>query len=56
MNTGRNAARRLKKEVTNARAPPHDEQVPPTKDTAKSDQAPAIPPPMTEVKMRTILA
>ena len=47
INTRRNSARRLEEEVAYAGAPPHDEQVPPLKENANVDQAPANPPPMT---------
>ncbi|TMX05451.1 hypothetical protein EJD97_020345 [Solanum chilense] len=52
MNTRRNAVRRLEKEVANAGAPPHYEQVPPLKENANVDQALANPPPMMKVEMR----
>ena len=56
MNTRRNAAQRLEEEVSYAGVPPLDEQVPPLEKNANVDQAPANPPPMTEVEMRAILA
>ena len=56
MNTRRNATRRLKEEVANAGAPPHDEQVLPLEENANVDQALANPPPITEAEMRAILA
>ena len=56
MNTRRNATRRLEEEVANARAPPHDEQVPPFEENANVDQALANPPPMTKAEMRAFLA
>ena len=55
MNTGRNAARRLKEEVAHAGSTPHDEQVPPPEENANVDQAPDNFPPMTEEEMRVIL-
>ena len=55
VNTGRNAARRLKEEVAHAGSTPHDEQVPPHEENANVDQAPDNFPPMTEVEMRVIL-
>ena len=56
MITRRNATRRLEEEVSNARAPPHGNQVPPLQEKGNVDQAPANPPPMTEAYMRAILA
>ena len=55
MNTQRNAIRRLEKEVANEGAPPHYEQVPPLKENANVDQAPANPPPMMKVEVRSII-
>ena len=55
MNTRRNATRRLKEEVANAGAPPHDEQVPLLEENANVDQAPTNPPPMMEAEMRAII-
>ncbi|TMW96402.1 hypothetical protein EJD97_007415, partial [Solanum chilense] len=56
INTRRNAARRLEEEVSNAGAPPHGDQVPLLEEDANVEQAPANPPPVTEVEMRAILA
>ena len=55
MNTRRNATRRLKEEVANAGAPPHDEQVLPLEENANVDQSAAKTQPMTEADMREIL-
>ena len=55
MNTRRNVAQRLEEEVANARDSPHDDQAPPLEENANVDQAPANPPPMTEVEMRDII-
>ena len=56
MNTQRNATRRLEEEISNAWASPHDEQVRPLEEEGNVKQVPANPPPMTEAKMRDILA
>ena len=55
MNTRRNVDRRLEEEVVDARAPSHDEKVPPLEENINIDQASTNPPPMTEVEMRVIL-
>ncbi|TMX05058.1 hypothetical protein EJD97_002721 [Solanum chilense] len=55
MKTRRNADQRIEKEGCNVGDPLHDEQVPPLEANANVDQAPANPPPMTEVEMRGIL-
>ena len=56
MNTRRNTTRRLEEEFTNVGDSPHNEQVPPHKVNSNVDQAPANPPPITEARIRAIIA
>ncbi|TMW94551.1 hypothetical protein EJD97_010104 [Solanum chilense] len=63
MNTWRKAARKHEEEIANMGTPPHGDQVPPLEEVVVDDQevvvedqAPANPPPMTEAKIRDILA
>ena len=56
MNTRRYAARRLEKEIANARVPPRGDQVPTLEEVIVDNQAPANPPPMTEAQMRDIIS
>ena len=48
MNTQRNAARRLEKEIANAGVPSRGYQVPPLKKVVNDDQALTNPPPTDE--------
>ena len=56
MENRRNVVPRPEEEVANARAPPHNEQVPPLEEDANAEQAPNNNPPMKEADMRDILA
>ena len=56
MNTRRDAARRLVKEVANAGARSHDEKVPPLEKNSNIDQSLSNLPPMTELEMMAIHA
>ncbi|TMW81583.1 hypothetical protein EJD97_008824 [Solanum chilense] len=52
MNTRRNAARRLDKEIFNAEAHPRGNEVPPFEEDVNNDQAPVCPPPLMDGDIR----
>ncbi|TMW99525.1 hypothetical protein EJD97_002398 [Solanum chilense] len=55
MNTRRNAERRFEEEITNAEAPPRDDQVPSLEEDANVDQAQVNPPPLMDSNIRSAL-
>ena len=55
MNTQRNAARRLKEEIENARSPPCGAQVPPLEEDTIIEQSLVNPPPLMDGYIRAAL-
>ena len=55
MNTRRNAAKRLQKEIGNVGAPPHGDQIPPLEEDCYMEHDPDNPPPLMDENIRNVL-